>query len=58
MQYGWRVPHNTISLVLREVCAAIDEEFRDEQLAPPQTAAEWRQISDNWMNSFRMSLVQ
>jgi hypothetical protein len=51
MQYGWMVYHNTVSLVLREVCAAIVEEFRDELLAPPQTAAEWRQISDNWMNS-------
>ena len=47
MQYGWRVPHNTISLVVREVCEAIVEEYRDELLAPPKTAAEWRQISDN-----------
>jgi hypothetical protein len=39
MQYGWKVPHNTISLVLREVCAAIIEEFRDELLAPPQAAS-------------------
>ena len=23
MQYGWRVPHNTISLVVREVCETI-----------------------------------
>lgn len=38
--------------MLREVCAAIVEEFRDELLAPPQTAAEWRQISDSWMNSW------
>jgi hypothetical protein len=37
---GLRVPHNTISLVLREVCAAIVMELRDELLAPPQNAAE------------------
>jgi hypothetical protein len=57
MQYGWRVPYNTISLVLREVCAAIVEEFRDELLAPPQTAVEWRQISDNWRNSWNFPHV-
>ena len=57
MQYGWRVPHNTISVVVREVCEAIVEEYRDELLAPPQTAAEWRQISDNWMNSWNFPHV-
>ena len=57
MQYGWRFPHNTISLVVREVCEAIVEEYRDELLAPPKTAAEWRQISDNWMNSWNFPHV-
>ena len=27
MQYAWRLPHNTISKVVREVCAAIVEEY-------------------------------
>ncbi|XP_060590666.1 uncharacterized protein LOC132745720 [Ruditapes philippinarum] len=57
MQFGWKVPHNTISLVLRVVCAAIVDEFRHGLLAPPQTAAEWRQISDNWMNSWNFPHV-
>ena len=35
MQYAWRVPHNTISLVVREVCYAILEEYAEEQLSPP-----------------------
>ena len=30
MQYAWRVPNNTISLVVREVCEAIIEEYQDE----------------------------
>ena len=57
MQYGWRVPHNTISLVVREVCEAIIAEYRDELLAPPQTEAEWRQISDNWLNRWNFPHV-
>ena len=42
MQYGWRVPHNTISLVVREVCEAIIAEYHEELLKPPQTAEDWR----------------
>ena len=57
MQYGWRVPHNTISLVVREVCVAIIEEYTEELLAPPQTDAEWRQISDNWLNRWNFPHV-
>ncbi len=30
MQYAWRVPQNTISEVVREVCEAIIEEYLDE----------------------------
>ena len=57
MQYGWRVPHNTISIVVREVCEAIIHEYRDEMLAPPQTAAEWREITDNWLNRWNFPHV-
>ena len=35
MQYAWRVPHNTISKVVREVCKAIIEEYLDEQMTCP-----------------------
>jgi len=57
MQYGWRVPHNTISLVVREVCEAILHEYRVEMLAPPQTPAEWQEISDNWLNRWNFPHV-
>ena len=30
MQYAWRVPHNTISIVVREVCEAIIDVYREE----------------------------
>ena len=57
MQYGWRVPHNTISIVVREVCEAIIHEYRDEMLAPPLTDAEWREITDNWLNRWNFPHV-
>ena len=37
MQYGWRVPHNSISLLVREVCQAIVDEYQEELLSPPDT---------------------
>jgi hypothetical protein len=57
MQYGWRVPHNTISLVVREVCEAIIMEYSDEMLSPPQTVAQWRQITENWYNRWNFPHV-
>lgn len=48
MQYAWRVPHNTISKVVREVCEAIIEEYLEEQMSPPTTEEGWRQLSDDW----------
>ena len=48
MQYAWRVPHNTISLVVREVCRAILEEYLDKQMKPPTTEEGWRQTADEW----------
>ena len=35
MQYSWRVPENTLSVVVREVCNAICEEFVDEVITAP-----------------------
>ena len=48
MQYGWRVPHNTISIIVREVCQAIVDEYLDEMMTTPTTEAGWRQIADDW----------
>ncbi|XP_063859180.1 putative nuclease HARBI1 [Scylla paramamosain] len=49
MAYGWRVPHNTISKVVREVCQAILEEYLDEQFTCPSTEEGLRQPSNEWM---------
>ncbi|XP_052225066.1 putative nuclease HARBI1 [Dreissena polymorpha] len=48
MQYAWRVPHNTISVVAREVVKAIIEEYTDELLFCPTTEQGWRDLADKW----------
>ncbi|XP_795502.2 protein ALP1-like [Strongylocentrotus purpuratus] len=52
MSYGWRVPHNTISLLIPEVCQAIIKEYRDEMMKCPTTPEEWRAISDKFMEKW------
>ncbi|XP_071496099.1 putative nuclease HARBI1 [Diadema antillarum] len=48
MQYTWRVPHNTISVVVRRVVKAIIEEYTDELLCCPTTEQGWRDLADHW----------
>ena len=57
MQYAWRVPHNTISVVVREVCRAIVEVYREELLKAPQTEAEWRDVTMKWMERWNFPHV-
>ena len=35
MQFAWRVPENTLSVVVREVCQAICDEYAAEVMTPP-----------------------
>ncbi len=44
--YNFRVAHNTISKVVRDVCQASIDEYAGEVIAAPTTAAEWLQIAD------------
>ena len=37
LQYGWRVPHNTQSVIIREVCQAILDEYLLEVMNCPTT---------------------
>lgn len=57
MQYAWRLPPNTISKVVREVCQAIVDAYRDELLTAPQTEEEWRNISDKWLEKWNFPHV-
>ena len=52
MKYGWRVPHNTQSLVVREVCKAIIDEYMPEVMTCPTTPEGWRTISDNFLQKW------
>jgi hypothetical protein len=45
LQYQFRVPHNTISGVVREVTQAIIAEYAEEVVKTPQTAEEWREVA-------------
>ena len=57
MQFGWRMPHNSISVVVREVCEAIVAEYGDELLKPPQTEAEWRTVTNEWLSRWNFPHV-
>ena len=48
MQYAWRVPPNTICIVVREVCLAIIDEYLDELLTCPTTEAGWMELANDW----------
>jgi hypothetical protein len=49
MKFAWRVPHNTMSVVVREVCQAIIDEYMDEVLTPPVSPEGWQPIADTFM---------
>ena len=48
MKFDFRVPHNTMSLCVREVCQAIVDEYKNEVIACPTTASEWRAIAEQF----------
>ena len=52
LMYGFRVAHNTISKVVRQVCDAIVAEFSEELIHCPSTSDEWKNIAkqfgDRW----------
>jgi len=48
LAFDFRVAHNSISLFIPEVCDAIVEEFRDEQLSTPTTEAEWEEVAEKF----------
>lgn len=52
MQYSWRVAENTLSVVVRDVCHAICEEYVDEVMTAPSTPEEWRQLADGFLKNW------
>ena len=48
LRFAFRVPHNTISLLVKEVCEAIIAEYADEVISFPTTPEEWRQVAERF----------
>jgi len=48
LHYDWRVPVNTQSIFVPEVCQALIDEYGDELLSPPVTPEAWKEISDEF----------
>ena len=54
MKFDFRVPHNTMSVCVREVCQALIDELKDECIQCPTTEAEWRVIYEALGRSWNM----
>lgn len=52
MQYSWRIAENTLSVVVREVCQAICDEYIDEVMTAPATSEEWKQLADGFFKKW------
>lgn len=48
LRFNFRVPHNTISLFVPEVCKAIVEVFSPDVFQTPSTPDEWREVADGF----------
>jgi uncharacterized protein (UPF0128 family) len=50
LSFGFRVPHNSISILVKEVCEAIIEEYGDEVLVTPRTPEAWLEVAHKFLN--------
>lgn len=48
LSYDFRVSRHTVAAFLPLVCQAIVDEYKDEVIACPSTAAEWKAIADDF----------
>ena len=52
MQFAWRVPENTLSVVVQEVCQAICDEYAAEVMTPRTTPMQWGTFADSFMKGW------
>lgn len=45
MRFGFRVAHNTISVLIPETCEAIIQAFGEDHIPSPKTPAEWKAVA-------------
>jgi hypothetical protein len=50
LSYDFRVPHNSISLFVKEVCEAIIEEYREEVMVTPRTPEAWLEVAYQFLH--------
>ena len=50
LQYGFRVAHNTISIIIPETCEAIILEFIEEYMPCPRTPEGWKEVAKGFSN--------
>ena len=48
LKWDFRAPGNTISVFVKEVCQAIIDEYAEEVIQCPTTAAEWRAVAEEF----------
>ena len=48
MRFPWRVPHNSISIIVKEVSEAIISEFADEVVSTPGTEEGWKDLAEQF----------
>ena len=48
LRFAFRVPHNTISLLVKEVCEAIIAEYANKVVSFPATPEEWRLVAEKF----------
>ena len=51
--FSSRLPHNSLSIAVREVCTAIHEEYETEVVKCPSTAEEWKAIADGFQRRWQ-----
>lgn len=54
LQYQFRVAHNTISILVPEVCRAITDVYKNELITCPTSAEEWRPIAEEFKNRWNI----
>ena len=54
LMYGFRVASNTIYLFVPEVCEAIYQIYKNEELKCPSTTHEWREISQQFGQRWKL----
>ena len=57
LMYLFYVPHNTISILVRDVCQAIWDEYSDEVVSNPTTAEGWKEIAASYSSQWNFHHV-